>query len=157
MSQQEPRKHGKFRHLAEESATRKGFVLQKNNGLGGNGHVPHDLWRRIVPIAKEFGKGNVDIALLYSYLVANVNGQKDNDRYMAAFKSVERIAAETGLGRNRISKLSDILEAAGLLKTVYDYTGMKRQKLYYPQYYTSLSNEQVRQNISKLYMKKAAE
>lgn len=150
-----PRKHGDFKHLAEEAERKKALSLSKDSGLGGNGQVPHDLWRRIIPIAREYGKSNVDIMLLYTYLVANVNGEKENDRYMAAFPSVEKIAQDTGLSRNRLPKLSKILVASGLLKTVYDYTGFKRQKLYYPQYYTDYSDEQIRRNLNGIFPEKA--
>jgi acetate kinase len=136
-------KTGKFTQYAEEAKKRKDFSLNKDNGLSGNGMVPHDLWRRIIPIAREYDKGNVDMVMLYSYLVANVNGQSDNDRYMSAFTSVDRIAADTGIGRNRIAQLSDALESVGLLKTVYDYTSNKREKLYYPQYYSTFTDDEL--------------
>ncbi len=142
-------KTGKFSQYALEAEQRKEFALQKGNGLTGYGIVPHDLWRRIIPIARQYDKGNGDMATLYSYLVANVNGQPENDRYMSAFKSVETIAAETGLSRNRIAPLSNALEAVGLLKTVYDYTGNKREKLYYPQYYSDLTDEQMHENMAE--------
>lgn len=143
-------KTGKFMHLAEESLNRKEFAMQKNNGLSGNGMIPHDLWRRVIPIAREYsGSSIADMALLYSYLISNVNGQPDNDRYMSAFPSVDKIAAETGIGRNRIAPLSDALEACGLLKTAYDYSSNKREKLYYPQYYTMLTDDEIHENMSE--------
>lgn len=142
------RKHGKFAGLAPEALHRKEFALQKENGLTGNGMIPHELWRRLIPIAREYGGKKVaDIALLYSYLIANVNGQRDNDRYMSAWTSVETIVAETGIGKNRVAGLSDVLEAVGLLKTAYDYTGNKRNKLYYPQYYSELSDDEIHANM----------
>jgi hypothetical protein len=142
-------KTSKFTQYAEESKKRKEFALNKDNGLSGNGMIPHALWRRIVPIAREYDKGNVDIVMLYSYLVANVNGQIENDRYMSAFTSVERIAADTGIGRNRIAQLSDALEVVGLLKTVYDYTSNKREKLYYPQYYSALTDDDIHARMAE--------
>lgn len=144
-------KHDKFRVLAEESAKRKAYAMAKDNGLSGNAPIPHDLWRRLIPIAKEYDKGNATIAQLYSYLLAYVNGQTENDRYMSAFTSVERIADETGIGRNRLKRLSDVLEAVGLLRTAYDYTGNKREKLYYPMYYSSLTDAEIRRNLDVLY------
>lgn len=143
----------KFQALARESAQRKAFCMSEDSGLTGNAPIPHDLYRRLVPIAREYEKGNVDIVPLYAYLLSNVNGQRDNDRYMSAFTSVERIAADTGIGRNRIAKLSNVLEAVGMLKTTYDYTTNKRDKLYYPQYYSVLSNDQIRYNLDILYAK----
>jgi acetate kinase len=141
----------KFKQLAKEATERKAFSLRDDNGLTGYATVPHDLYRRLVPIAREYAKGNADIVLVYTYLLSNVNGQRENDRYMSAFTSVDRIAADTGIGRNRIAKLSNVLEAVGLLKTAYDYTSNKRDKLYYPMYYSGLTDEQIRQNLDDLY------
>lgn len=144
------RKHGKFGHLAQEAVQRKDFALQRDNGLTGNGMIPHDLWRRCIPIAREYGgKRIADMALLYSYLISNVNGQRDNDRYMSAWASVPVIVENTGLNKNRVAPLSDALEAVGLLKTAYDYTGNKRNKLYFPQYYSTLSDEEIHANMTE--------
>lgn len=136
-----------FKELAREAARRKAFSLRQT----GYATIPHDLYRRIVPIAREYEKGNVDIVLLYTYLLASVNGQKENDRYMSAFTSNDRIATDIGIGRNRIAKLSGVLEATGLLKTAYDYTSNKRDKLYYPMYYSQLNDDEIRRNLDELY------
>ncbi|MGG3428334.1 helix-turn-helix domain-containing protein, partial [Bacillus licheniformis] len=96
-------------------------------------------------------KGNGAIAQLYTYLLAHVNGRPNNDRYMSAFPSTDRIAEETGIGRNRIARLAKVLEAVGLLKSAYDYTLSRRNKLYYPQYYSDLSDEEIRRRLDKLY------
>jgi acetate kinase len=146
----------KFKQLATEAKQRKDHSMRKNNGLSGNAPIPHDLYRRLVPIAREYEKGNADMVLLYTYLLANVNGKKDNDRYMSAFTSVDRIAADTGIGRNRIAKLSSVLEAVGLVKTAYDYTSNKRDKLYFPQYYSELSDETIRRNLDVIYGKETS-
>jgi hypothetical protein len=138
-------KTGKFIDFAREAEQRREHALN----TGNNGMIPHDLWRRIIPIAREYDDKNTDMAVLYSYLIANVNGQPDNDRYMSAFPSVKRIAAETRIGQNRIAPLADALEAVGLLKTAYDYSSNKREKLYYPQYYTTLSDDEIRANLAE--------
>lgn len=143
----------RFKQLAQEAAQRKAYSLRDDNGLSGYATIPHDMYRRLVPIAREYEKGSADIVLVYTYLLSNVNGQRDNDRYMSAFTSVERIAADTGIGRNRIAKLSNVLEAVGLLKTAYDYTSNKRDKLYFPMYYSALTDEQIRHNLDVLYGK----
>ncbi|WP_340637689.1 hypothetical protein [Bacillus cereus] len=70
---------------------------------------------------------------------------------MSAFPSVDKIAEETGIGRNRIAKLSNVLVAVGLIKTAYDYTTNKRDKLYFPLYYSSLTDEEIRRNLDELY------
>ncbi|KXZ17739.1 hypothetical protein AXI58_18550 [Bacillus nakamurai] len=142
---------GRFEHLAREALQRKAYAMQKENGLTGNAPIPHDLWRRLVPIAREYEKGNGAIAQLYTYLLAHVNGKPDNDRYMSAFPSVEKIAEDTGIGRNRIARLANVLEAVGLLKTAYDYASNKREKLYYPQYYSALSDAEIRRRLDDIY------
>lgn len=141
----------KFEYLANEAIQRKEYVMTPGNGLTGNAPIPHDLWRRIIPIAREYDKANASIAQLYSYLLAYVNGKKDNNRYMSAFPSVDKIAEEIGIGRNRIAKLSNVLVAVGLIKTAYDYTTNKRDKLYFPLYYSSLTDEEIRRNLDELY------
>lgn len=141
----------KFEYLANEAIQRKEYAMTPGNGLTGNAPIPHDLWRRIIPIAREYDKANASIAQLYSYLLAYVNGKKDNDRYMSAFPSVDKIAEETGIGRNRIAKLSNVLVAVGLIKTAYDYTTNKRDKLYFPLYYSSLTDDEIRRNLDELY------
>lgn len=133
--------------LAAEAERKKSACLAR----GKTSPFPHDLFRRIVPIAREFDKSNADIALLYTYLLTNVNGDRENDRYMSAFTSVQRIADDTGIGRNRVAKLASVLEAVGLLKTAYDYTSNKREKLYYPQYYSELTDEEMRERLADLY------
>ncbi|WP_145412492.1 hypothetical protein [Paenibacillus xylanexedens] len=136
-----------FRKLAQEAEFKKARCLER----GHYAPVPHDLFRRIVPIAREYDKSNVHIAALYVYLLSMVNGQPDNDRYMSAFPSVQRIADETGIGRNRIKPLCSVLEAVGLVKSAYDYAGNKRDKLYYPQYYSELTDEEMRARLAELY------
>ncbi|KMM54617.1 hypothetical protein ACH95_19780 [Bacillus glycinifermentans] len=140
-----------FEKLAEEALQRKKYAMEKDNGLSGNAPIPHDLWRRLVPIAREYEKGNGAMAQLYTYLLAHVNGRPDNDRYMSAFPSTDKIAEDTGIGRNRIARLANVLEAVGLLKTAYDYTLSRRNKLYYPQYYSDLSDEEIRRRLDELY------
>ena len=143
-------RHGRFESYAERAEKRKENAMKR----GHNAPIPHELWRVIVPIAREYEAGNVDIAVLYSYLLAHVNGQPDNDRYMSAFTSVDRIAKETRIGRNRIARLIDVLVAVGLLETTYDYTGNKREKLYYPTYYSDLSEAEMRRNLDELYSRR---
>lgn len=133
--------------LAAESLRKKTEALDR----GQYSPIPHDLFRRLVPIAREYDKSNVHIAMLYTYLLSHVNGQPDNDRYMSAFPSVQRIADETGIGKNRIRRLCDVLEAVGLIKSAYDYTSNKRDKLYYPQYYSELSDGEIRARLDELY------
>lgn len=152
-----PKKHGNFKHLAEKAARKKEFVYEKENGLGGYAPVMHTFSRELLPLIVEYGKYNRDAAILYFYLLANTNGQPDNDRYMSAFKSVETIAAETGISKNNISYLSDVLEALGMIETAYDYTSNKRDKLYYPQYYSDVPIPVIRERMAKLKEEREAE
>ncbi|MEH6868938.1 hypothetical protein [Bacillus safensis] len=138
---------------ASKAEQKKAYVLKKGNDLTGSAPVIHDLWRTIVPIAREFDRRNVDIGALYSYLLAHTNGQRDNDWYMAAFTSVDKIAADLMIGKNRINQLSKVLEAVGLLETAYNYAGRKKNKLYYPQYYSALTQDEMRANLRELYSK----
>lgn len=138
---------GQFRELGYEAARRKSACLER----GHYAPVPHDLFRRLIPIAREYDKSNAHIATVYTYLLSMVNGQTDNDRYMSAFPSVQRIADETGIGRNRIKPLCDVLEAVGLVKSAMDYTSNKRDKLYYLQYYCDLTDEQIRAKLDVMY------
>jgi hypothetical protein len=138
---------GQFRDLGHEAARRKSAFLDR----GHYAPVPHDLFRRLIPIAREYDKSNAHIATVYTYLLSMVNGQTDNDRYMSAFPSVQRIADETGIGRNRIKPLCDVLEAVGLVKSAMDYTSNKRDKLYYLQYYSDLTDEQIRAKLDVMY------
>lgn len=141
--------NGKFSKYALKAKQRKDFAMKKDNGLSGNGMIPHDLWRRIIPIALEYEKGLADMAKLYSYLIANVNGETGNDRYMSAFPDVDTVVKEAYIGKNRVAALSDALEAVGLLETTYDYAGNKRKKLYYPQYYSTLTDDEIRNNLAE--------
>lgn len=136
---------GKFSEYALRAKQRRDYALKATS----YGIMPHDLWRRIIPIARQYERWLPDMALLYSYLIANVNGQPDNDRYMSAFPNVDTIVRDTGIGKNRIAPLSDALEAVGLIETTYDYTGNKREKLYYPQYYTTLSDEELHVRLAE--------
>ncbi|WP_255289107.1 hypothetical protein [Bacillus cereus] len=56
----------KFEYLANEAIQRKEYAMAPGNGLTGNAPIPHDLWRRIIPIAREYDKANASIAQLYS-------------------------------------------------------------------------------------------
>lgn len=152
MSQQKkPRKHGDFKHLAEEAATRKAQSLEKGKEYGGYSPMFHDFSRRILPILLEYDRKNRDTVTLYSYLLAHTNGDPKNDRYMAAFPSVKRIDKETGINKNRIAYLSDVLEAAGMIKTAQDKTASgNNQKLYYPQYYSEVPDHVIRLRMNEL-------
>lgn len=101
-----------------------------------NAYAPlsHEIGREILPKLVAQDKKNRDAIVLYVYLLSHVNGQPDSDRYMSAWPTLETIAKETGIDRNRISKLAGLLEQNGLIRSVYEYSRNKREKLYYPMY-----------------------
>lgn len=113
--------------------------------------LPNDLWRRLVPLARKYDKGYADIATLYTYLLAHVNGQHGTAQYMSAWPSVQTIAADTGIGRNRVPKLAAVLEAVGLLEVAYEQRGVRRLKRYYPLYYSTLSDAEVHANLKVMH------
>lgn len=118
---------------------------------GGNAPVPHDLYRRLIPLVRQYDKGYGDIAQLYLYLLANVNGQPDNPRYMSAWPSVIKIAADTGIGRNRVPRLAGVLEAVGLIEVDYEQQATKRLKFYYPQYYSTLTDDEIHSRLKAMH------
>lgn len=103
---------------------------------GGYATTPHDIYRKVLPelTAKYDGRTARDCVILYGYMHAHVNGQSGGDAYMWAYPTVDKIVEDTGIKRNRIKGLTDILEAEGLILTKkipwYGHT----KKLYMPLY-----------------------
>lgn len=98
-----------------------------------------------------YDRSNASIFALYGYLLAHANGDSANERYMSAWPTVATIAGATGIGHNRVARLADVLEAVGLLRTRYDYRGNKRTKLYYPQYYSTLTDDEIVARLDAIY------
>ena len=73
-----------------------------------------------------------DIAFLYGIIVNYANTDELNDYKNAAWASLDTLAQLMRISRNRVGKLSNILEANGLIKTIDFYEGTTRRKLYYP-------------------------
>src|SRR5690625_4765216 len=96
--------------------------------------IPHDLFRKKLPeMNTKYKKTDVrDALFMYGLLCAYVNGQSDKDVYMWAFLTVEQIADMTGIDRNRIKRLSDILEQEALLYTETKRVANGRKKIYMP-------------------------
>lgn len=82
-----------------------------------------------------------DIAFLYGILVNFANTNELNDYKGAAWVSLDNLAKLMRVSRNRIGKLSNILEANGLIKTIDFYEGTTRRKLYYPIHFTKVSED----------------
>ncbi|MBT2682646.1 hypothetical protein [Bacillus sp. ISL-37] len=102
--------------LVSEVLRQKDYVLNKNNGIG-YAPIPHNIYRKLLPQlkAKYDGQTARDCLFLYGYFQANVNGQSEGSAYMWAFPNVVQIAEDTGIHKDRIKGLVDILESEGLL------------------------------------------
>ncbi|NYV67576.1 hypothetical protein HYI36_20060 [Bacillus sp. Gen3] len=102
-------------NYASEALRQKESVL----AAGGYAVVPHDIYRVVLPelTAKYDGRTARDCVLLYGYLQAHVNGESGGEAYMWAFPTVDKIVEDTGIKRNRVKPLTDILESEGLLVT----------------------------------------
>lgn len=98
--------------------------------------IPHDIYRRLLPElkAKYDGQTARDCVVLYGYMHAYTNGQSEGSAYMWAFPTLEQIVEDTGIHRNRVKKLADILAHEGVMKTKkipwYGHT----KKMYLPLY-----------------------
>lgn len=117
-------------HLAKQALQRKQQLLK--DGL--TAPIPHSIGRELLPLMVSENKRDRDAVVLYVYLLSKVNGDKENNRYMSAWPSNKTIAEETGIDKNNIKRLSDLLEKHGLIKTEIIYSLNKKEKLYYPMY-----------------------
>ena len=113
------------------------YLRQKEAALVGKYvPVPHSIYRELLPElkAKYDGQTARDCLTLYMYMHAYTDGQSEGSAYLWAFPNVEQIVEDTGIHRNRIKKLTDILESEGVLVTKkipwYGHT----KKLYMPLY-----------------------
>lgn len=96
--------------------------------------IPHELYREKMPeMQARYDKQDVrDALFIYTFLHAYVNGQSEKDVYMWSFLTVRQIAEMTGIDRNRVKPLCDILENEGLIKTEMKRTATGRKKFYMP-------------------------
>jgi len=113
-----------------EALRRKQAVLDR----GLYTPIPHELYREKMPeMQARYDKQDVrDALFIYTFLQAYVNGQSEKDVYMWAFLTVKQIAERTGIDRNRVKPLCDILENESLLKTETKRTATGRKKFYMP-------------------------
>jgi hypothetical protein len=106
------------------------------------GAVVQEILPRIVERGRAANRKNDrDAVLLYFYLLGFVEYRGGKERHMLAWPSVDRIAKDTGITKNRIKQLTQILEAEGLLETRVHFNGTRRQKIYMPMYRTKTSLE----------------
>ena len=96
--------------------------------------IPHELYREKMPeMQAKYDKQDVrDALFIYTFLHAYVNGESEKDVYMWTFLTVKQIAERTGIDRNRVKPLCDILEKEGLIKTDMKRTETGRKKFYMP-------------------------
>ena len=120
------------------SAEQVEALRQKESLLarGSYAVIPHDIYRVILPElnAKYDGRLARDCIVLYGYLHAYVNGTSGKSEYLWAYPSVDQIVADTGIKRNRVKPLADVLEAEGLLITRKIPWYGNTKKMYMPQY-----------------------
>jgi hypothetical protein len=105
--------------------------------------IMREVLPQIVAEGKREGRpSDRDAVLLYAYLCAHVDNRetdakgRPNERFMIAWPSVDKISADLGIKRHRISHLVKILEARGLLETETIASKSKREKFYMPLYLT---------------------
>lgn len=95
--------------------------------------VQHDVFRKLLPrLAKKYkGQTARDAVIFYLYLFGYVSGDKENEYYCWAYPTTDKIVEDTGLHRNRVSKLTKLLKDENLLLVRYEYKG-KPKKFYLP-------------------------
>lgn len=114
-----------------ESMRQKERVLH-----GGYAPIPHFIFRELLPELKMKYGGQTarDCLTLYMYVHAYVNGQSEQQAYLWAFPNVTKIAEDTGIHKDRIKGLFDILVSEGVMITRkipwYGHT----KKMYMPLY-----------------------
>ncbi|MDQ0154925.1 hypothetical protein [Robertmurraya andreesenii] len=118
--------------FAKEALRQKESVLAS----GGYAVVPHDIYRVLLPElkAKYGGQTARDCVVLYGYMHAYTNGQSEGGAYMWAFPSVAQIAEDTGIHKDRIKGLIDILVSEGVMVTRKIPWHGHAKKMYMPLY-----------------------
>lgn len=113
-------------------------MRQKSDLLAAGGYaiIPHDIYRVILPElnAKYDGRLARDCIVLYGYLHAYTSGETGKAAYLWAYPTVDQIVEDTGIKRNRVKPLADVLEAEGLLLARKIPWNGHTRKLYMPMY-----------------------
>lgn len=103
-----------MRRMAEAAAAQRADLLDR----GGYMAIPNDMLRKQLPfLVQRYGKDGSDAVLLWTYLRSYANGDRDSDAWLWSYPSREQIICDTGIGKNRLSRIIGILEAEGLLIT----------------------------------------
>lgn len=118
-----------------EFLRQKEYVLERGNRVG-YAPIPHSLYQQTLPmLAEKYGKADArDAVFLYTYLHAYMNGSSDKAYYLWAFPSVADIADVTGIAKDRMKPLIDVLIAEGLMRTKYVWFNGNRKKMFMPLY-----------------------
>lgn len=118
-----------------EALRQKEYVLTAGNRVG-YAPIPHTLYQRVLPelTAKYDGQTARDCVFLYGYFHAFTHGTSGTTAYLWAYPTVAQIAKDSGIHKDRIKPLVDVLESEGLLITRkipwYGHT----KKMYMPLY-----------------------
>jgi len=126
----------------QEVLRQKERVLSKTDGVGYT-PIPHWVYRELLPeLNDKYGGPTArDCLTLYMYLHANVNGQNRNTEYMWAFPTVTQIANDTGIHKDRIKGLCDILVMEGVMLTKKVPWYGHSKKMYMPLYERNKAGE----------------
>lgn len=119
------------------SSEQREALRQKERVLGvGYTPIPHWIYRELLPeLNDKYGGPTArDCLTLYMYLQAHVNGQSGNTAYMWAFPTVTQIANDTGIHKDRIKGLCDILVMEGVMLTKKIPWYGHSKKMYMPLY-----------------------
>lgn len=117
---------------AAEAKRQKEGVLS----AGSYAIIPHDIYRKLLPELKDKYDGQTarDCVILYGYMHAYTNGQSEGHAYMWAFPNVTRVAEDTGIHKDRIKGLVDILVSEGVMVTKKIPWHGHTKKMYMPLY-----------------------
>jgi hypothetical protein len=105
---------------------------------GGYAMIPHEIGRKLLPqLVEEYGGRTARDALaLFFYLHAHANGEQDRNLYLWAFPPAEKICVDTGIDKNRLSKLGEILIKHKLIWKLRIPWNGHTKAVYLPLYFT---------------------
>jgi len=105
----------------------KDYFSQKKDVLEDGGYlpVPYQVYRSLLPeLVKKHGSKARDALTVLFYLHAYVNAKSG-----WAYPNFEDVVKDTGIHRNRIKKLIELLEEEGLVKTeTFSYKGKPKRR-----------------------------
>jgi hypothetical protein len=110
---------------------------EKRQKEGGYFMAPYELYREhLANWIEAHGARKAHAAVvLYGYLHSYTSGEKKSDVHMWAYPTTKQITADTGIGKNTLTDVLQILIDAGLVVTNMKTWNGKDKKLYLPLYY----------------------